>query len=207
MTELANLTLGPPCTAGRVLQDEAETVQEMGTLLWPRLAAAYLEARLAPHPPADGAKGARKCFRVCASFRMRGAFCATFAGFQDHGLLLRREEIKALARLLMSQVVAIEGSPCRAPSSEQRHDSRRERAPRQTRFGFGPSCLCSAGEVFQAVAAAAAAFEDGAAATGWVPGVEPGADAGTGRIHAYIKHALNRYLHAKRLRWECLFLA
>lgn len=32
-------------------------IAELGALLWPRLAAAYLEARLAPHPPADGAAG------------------------------------------------------------------------------------------------------------------------------------------------------
>ncbi len=58
-----------------------------------------------------------------------------------------------------------------------------------------------AGEAFQTAAAAATAFEDAAAAAGWVPGVDPGSgDASGGRLHSYIKHALNRYLHAKRLR-------
>ncbi len=43
---------------GRVLQGDTEATQEVGALLWPRLAAAYVEKRLAPHPPADGAAGA-----------------------------------------------------------------------------------------------------------------------------------------------------
>ena len=43
-----------------MLQDDAETVQELGALLWPRLASKYVELRLAPHPPADGAEGAHR---------------------------------------------------------------------------------------------------------------------------------------------------
>lgn len=46
-------------SAGSVLQDDTEAAQELGTLLWPRLAAKYVEKCLAPHPPADGAKGER----------------------------------------------------------------------------------------------------------------------------------------------------
>lgn len=58
-----------------------------------------------------------------------------------------------------------------------------------------------AGEAFQAAATAATDFENSAAAAGWVPGVAPGGgEAVAGRLHSYIKHALNRYLHAKRLR-------
>lgn len=30
---------------------------ELGALLWPRLAAAYVERCLAPNPPAEGAQG------------------------------------------------------------------------------------------------------------------------------------------------------
>ncbi len=41
-----------------MLQGEAETVAELGALLWPRLASKYVELRLAPRPPADGAQGA-----------------------------------------------------------------------------------------------------------------------------------------------------
>lgn len=59
----------------------------------------------------------------------------------------------------------------------------------------------AAGEAFQQAAAAATAFEDEAARSGWVPGVGCGArNAKGGRVHSYVKHALNRFLHAKRLR-------
>lgn len=63
------------------------------------------------------------------------------------------------------------------------------------------------GEAFQAAATAATDFENSAAAAGWVPGAPPGGggEAVAGRLHSYIKHALNRYLHAKRLR--CGFYA
>lgn len=64
--------------------------------------------------------------------------------------------------------------------------------------------LHTAGEAFQQAAAAATAFEDEAARSGWVPGVGCGArNARGGRIHSYVKHALNRFLHAKRLRFAC----
>lgn len=49
---------GRAAPAGGVLQDDTETVQELGALLWPRLASKYVELRLAAHPPADGAQGA-----------------------------------------------------------------------------------------------------------------------------------------------------
>ena len=70
---------------------------------------------------------------------------------------------------------------------------------------YWPPCWVlhtGAGEAFQSAAAAATEFENAAAAAGWVPGAEPGGgDAAGGRLHSYVKHALNRYLHAKRLRW------
>lgn len=99
--------------SGEMLADDTEAVAETGSILWPRLSAAYLEARLSQVKPADG----------------------------------------------------------------------------------------PAGERFQKAAAAATAFEDEAARSGWVPGVGCRArNAKKGRIHSYVKHALNRYLHAKRLR-------
>lgn len=105
--------LSHTAAAGYVLAADLEAVREAGAALWPRLASAYLDARLAGVKPADG----------------------------------------------------------------------------------------GAGERFQRLAAAATAFEDAAAKAGWVPGVGPGArTARRGRIHSYVKHALNRYLHAKRLR-------
>ena len=102
-----------PLPAGYMLAGNEEAIGQAGALLWPRLASAYLDARLAGAKPADGADG----------------------------------------------------------------------------------------ETFQRAAAAATAFEDAAARAGWVPSVGAGArTARRGRIHSYVKHALNRYLHAKRLR-------
>ncbi len=96
-----------------MLAGNEKAIQEAGAALWPRLASAYLDARLAAAKPGDGAEG----------------------------------------------------------------------------------------EAFQRAAEAATAFEDAASRAGWVPGVGVGArTARRGRIHSYVKHALNRYLHAKRLR-------
>jgi hypothetical protein len=57
-TTVTTMVLVAP--AGGMLQGDTEMVQELGALLWPRLASKYVELRLAAHPPADGAQGARR---------------------------------------------------------------------------------------------------------------------------------------------------